>query len=151
MDGSSVYKRVTTVPDLSFQFCMKLPQSIYDVAADTTNIITTPILLTPTFAIVRSLNYYFSTTGIDVTVQQSTPPTSSSSTANFPSPAMQLFMFSYNTLLHTTKGYYGGTIFLDNQEEFKLTFGFSPAILPSNPMSTNYLLTHKLQRKNGEK
>ena len=41
--------------------------------------------------------------------------------------------------------------FLDNQEEFNITFGFSPTILLSNPMSPDYLSTQKLQREYGEK
>ena len=68
----------------------------------------------------------------------------------FYSHAMQLFMSSHNKLLQTTKGYYGGITFLDNQEEFNLIFGLSPVILPSDPMSTDELLTHKLQRSMGK-
>ena len=43
----------------------------------------------------------------------------------------------------TKQGYYGDLTFLDNQEEFNITFGISPTILPSDPTSTDYLSTRK--------
>ena len=51
----------------------------------------------------------------------------------------------------TKQGYYGDLTFLDSQEEFNITFGNYPTILPSNPTATDYLSPRRLVRDYADK
>ena len=144
MNSLSVNNRITTAPDLYFQFCMKLPRSIYEVTEDTANLIESLSVSNLPGSTVRSLNGCFSIAGIDTNIRQSTPPPSATSTTNLSSPAMQFCMSSDNNSQHNTKGYYGGMTFLHNQKEFNITFGSSPTILHNDPAGPDFLSTQKV-------
>ena len=88
MNGSFIDKIVTTIPHLSFQFCLRLPQSIYDITAYTANLIKSLSVSYPPVTTTRSVNSCFSVTCIDVTINQSTPCPSTTSRVTFFSPAM---------------------------------------------------------------
>ena len=63
------------------------------------------------------------------------------------SPAMTRFLSTQKSGGNIKKGYYSNMSFLDSQEAFNLTFGESPAILPSSPTSTKseycYIMIHE--------
>ena len=91
MHGSTVDARVIDVPDLSFYFCLKLPQSTYDDATDKVTAISssTPIQRSRSLT-ARSLSTCFNATG-------DTPPPKPSVNTLTPavirtSPAMKLFL-----------------------------------------------------------
>lgn len=55
MDSKSVDGQVTTVLDLSFQFCLKLPRHVYDVTADSITPLKYPPNTVPSNGTTRAL------------------------------------------------------------------------------------------------
>ena len=92
MNDSSVDNRFTTVPDLYFQFYMRFTQSIYDITADMANLIESLSVSNPPVT-ARSLNDCFSITGIDVNINYSIPPPSTTSTTTFPYRDAIIYVF----------------------------------------------------------
>ena len=138
LDGKVVDKRVNRAEPISFQFCLKLPQYLYDT--NTKNV--SPIAPISTQSnTARSLSSCFAATTTPSTPSTSTnttSTTSSSTTSAVKSPAMQL-LFKKNSSSSGSdkKGFYGALTFLDSQMEFDSVFGKSPQILPSNPLQND--------------
>ena len=55
MDSKSQDSRVTTVPELSFQLCLKLPGHVYDVAGDSITPLRSPQITAPNNGAARAL------------------------------------------------------------------------------------------------
>ena len=106
--GSSIDPRVIKALDLSFHFCLRLPQHTYD---DTTSIVTliANYPRTPTSSTTaRALGACFA--AISSTPTKSPGVTSSNGT----SPTMTQFLSSQKSSGGTKKGYYGDLNFLDS-------------------------------------
>ena len=134
MNSSSVDARISTMPDLSFYFCLKLPQSTYNSANGTVTAIGGSSIQGTCSGVAQNLGKCFN-------VASNTPPSTPTSTklvnaTTGSSPAMTLFLSTQKTKSNLKQSYYGDTSFLDTQEAFNLTFGTHPIILPSSPTST---------------
>ena len=101
MHGSSIDPRVINAPDLSFNFCRRLPQHIYD---DTTSIVTlianSPRIPTSSTT-ARALGAWFD---VIASILTKSPGVTS---PNGTSPAMTRFLSSQKSSRGTKKGYYG--------------------------------------------
>ena len=64
IDGSSQDIRVTQAETLSFQFCHRLPQHLFDVAAETVSEISVPISTTRKLGASRLLGACFASTAL---------------------------------------------------------------------------------------
>ena len=127
MNGSSVDARVSTVPDLSFYFCLKLPQSTYNGVDGTVTAIGGGTTQNARSSVAQNL----------FSIPTRTPTANNLANVNTgSSPAMALFLSTQKTKSGLKQSYYGDTSFLDTQDAFNITFGKSPKILPSSPTST---------------
>ena len=119
IDGESVDKQVTHGVPLSFQFCLKLSQHIYDIRSDNYTIVS--ITPTPT----NEMNVAILPMRSFGTDGNSTPPAISPIKFNphMTSLAMIYCMSSSGNSKKTKKGYHSPLTFLDAQAEFNLTFG----------------------------
>ena len=148
LDASKLDARVTKMPPLNFHFCLRLPQYIYDVAAKTASLASAPVCASS-----RSLIS-------DFNAINSTPPSTpintginsvSATSTSYQSPAMKLFLTSSSKSKKERKGYYGGVSFLDSQNEFNLTFGIEPVMLPEKPNDYDSLATSRILQTYTEK
>ena len=137
MHGSSIDPRVVKATDLSFYFCLRLPQHTYNDATGVTTLIANSSPTPTSSTTARSLTSCFATTSSG-TPSSGTPTKGTSITStNGTSPAMTRFLSAQKSNGGTKKGYYGDLTFLDNMTGFQLTFGISPFMLPSSPTKTS--------------
>jgi len=83
----------------------------------------------------------FSTPSNDDTEDKENIGSSDSSTDTSGTPKMNVFLSSGSDMM---LGYFGGIKFLDKQNEFDVTFGKDPLLLPSNPTSIDGTVTTKV-------
>ena len=115
MDGATQDIRVTQADTLSFQFCLRLPQHLLDIASKTVSVVSAPVVTTKRLGVSRSLGAYFASTAVGSRVPPpSTPTTSTGGSAPFSSPAMKLFLPAGTDPTKTKKGFYGSLTFLDS-------------------------------------
>ena len=130
LNNSSLDKRASRNPPLSFHFCLRLPPFLYDVDTDTATPMATSLLssggvsgsLAGSFQAVAS-------THLSIPLVYSIV-TYSTTAESFSSPAIKSFFTSSNKCFKVTKKYYCGFTSLDSQADFELTFGALPHILP---------------------
>ena len=118
MHGSSIDPRVIKSPDLSFHFCLRLPQHTYDdITGNVTPIVSSPY--TPTSSTtVCVLGTCFAAISSDTNSASTPTKTSCVTSTNGTSPAMTRFFLSQKSSGGTKKGYYGDLTFLNNMSEF---------------------------------
>ena len=113
LDGSSLDKRVIHTHPLSFHFCLRLPQYLYDVD---TKIVTPsgPTIDVPTPTAPGAVAQYLASV-FEAAVGTPTAPTLPTTSSPFSSPAMKLFLKSLSKGGKIKKEYYGDLTFLDSQ------------------------------------
>ena len=155
-DGTAIDNRVARADVLNFQFCLRLPQHIYDVKGETYKAVaptthsygSTAGSLNTAFNSVATTPGTPSTTGTHISPST---PIAPSTTGSFTSPTMKLFISNVVDPSASKKGYYGPLNFLDNQEEFYNTFGQKPQILPPVPSSKDTDTVQKVIRDISDK
>ena len=145
MHGSFVDARVKNIAELSFHFCLQLPQHTYDEASgDVALVSASPSGYTmgSTNGAVRSLNASFAAADGKAVLNTPTKSNIPSSTGGA-SPAMTRFLSSQKSSSGTKKGYFGSCDFLNSLDEFRLTFDHYPIMLPNSPNKTSTEMTSK--------
>ena len=137
--GSATDNRIYRACDLSFTFCIRLPQYLYDVANKSATKVSTSKSIGGTGtagggagSAGTSLATAFLAVASTPTSAAGTTATTGSSTS-VSSPAMELFLASLSKSTTDKNGYCGGVDFLDDQNKFNITFGDLPTLLPARP------------------
>ena len=133
---------MTHAKPISFQFCLRLPQYVYDTSTKSAALVSTSAPQTaPSTSGGTSLSQSFLSVASPPATPQASPPPPPAT--RFSSPKMKLFAQSSTKSNNSKKGYYGDMTFLDNDANFTKTFGDHPTMLPEKPLDSNHVTVHQ--------
>ena len=125
--------------DLSFTFCLRLPQYLYNIASKSATKVTASKSVGGTDTIDGGVGSVGTSLAADVHEVASTQTSAAETTAttdssiSVSSPTMKLFVASSSKSTKNKKGDYGGVDFLDDQNKFNITITDLLTPLPARP------------------